>query len=411
MRANHEWQDRLAQWQSYLLMAFAFSLPLSSAAPNLILVLILVLWLLEANFARKWQYIQAHPLLWPMLAFAILYPLSLLWSENQAWGWHMVARHSIYCLFPLLLTAARPGDVPKYLSAFVVAMTLSESVSYAVWFHWIEVPGIDPQDPAGFLGHWEYNPFLALAIYLMSYRVLFRQVHGWRIIWYVLFIITMTINMFITGGRIGQVAYFVVMGILLLQYFSQLGKLKQGALSVLFGLPLIFILAYNTSTLFQTRVDKAVDEIRHHDQTQTGSVNTRFIFWQQTLAMIVQRPLLGTGVGDYPQDYNQFVGDRVPDTARMGMWGEGTGHNQPHNQYLFEAANFGLLGVGIFIWLWVSIVRQAYRQQDACQHWRWALIALTLTIMLTDSYLLVQAFSYWFVLMMAVLWQPRVCTS
>ncbi|HQR81954.1 MAG: hypothetical protein B7Z05_06565 [Thiotrichales bacterium 32-46-8] len=405
------WRQKLGAWQSWLLIAFVFFLPISSAAPNLILLLILVLWLVEADFLRKWQHMRAHPLFFPMLAFALLYPVSLLWTEDMAWGLHMVERHAIFLLFPLLLTVVRKEHLSLYFSAFIAAMTLSEIASYAVWFHWLAIPGIDPLDPAGFLGHWEYNPFLALAIYFMAYQLLFNPVASWQRWLFVVFIITMTINMFITGGRIGQIAYFALMGLLLLQYFSYKERLKQGVLAGAIALPLIFSIAYQSSDLFQTRVDRAIHEIQTHDETKTGSVNARFIFWQNTLAMIPEHVWLGVGIGDFPDAYNQFVGDRVPPETLMGKWGEGTGHNQPHNQYLFELASFGILGFAVFAWLWFSIIRHAIRQSDSYAHWRWAFISLTLIVMLTDSYLLVQAFSYWFVFMMAALWQPRVTAS
>lgn len=405
------WRNRLGIWQSYLLIAFVFFLPISSAAPNLILLILLLFWLVEADFSRKWQQMRQHPLLFPMLAFALLYPVSLLWTEDMAWGLHMVERHVIFLLFPLLLTVVRKDHISLYFSAFIAAMTLSELASYAVWFHWVSIPGIDPLDPAGFLGHWEYNPFLALAIYFMAYQLLFKPVASWQRWLFIVFIVTMTINMFITGGRIGQIAYFALMGLLLLQYFSYKGRLKQGVLAGAIALPLIFSIAYQSSDLFQTRVDRAIHEIQTHDETKTGSVNARFIFWQNTLAMIPEHVWLGVGIGDFPDAYNQFVGDRVPPETLMGKWGEGFGHTQPHNQYLFELASFGILGFAVFAWLWFSIIRHAILQKDDYVHWRWAFITLTLIVMLTDSYLLVQAFSYWFVFMVATLWQPRVTAS
>jgi O-antigen ligase len=400
------WQEKLGIWQSWLLVAFMFFLPISSAAPNLLLLLILILWLVEGDFARKWQQMRAHPLLFPMMAYALLYPLSLWWTEDVAWGEHMVARHVIYLLFPVLLTVVRKEHLAYYLSAFIAAMTVSEVASYSVWFHLLQIPGIDPLDPAGFMGHWEYNPFLALATYLMGYALLFGQVSGWKRGLFIVFIITMSINMFITGGRIGQVAYFALLLLLFGQYFASRNLLWRGLGMSAVGLVAVFVLAYNTSSLFHERASLAVYEALHHDSTKTGSVNARFIYWQNTLVMSLERPFVGSGIGDFPQDYNRQVGAEAP--IHMSTFGEGGGHSQPHNQYLFELASFGLLGVVVFVWLWRTIIVQAMRQHDMYTHIRWAFTILTLLIMLTDSYLLVQAFSYLFVLMLAMFWQPQV---
>lgn len=404
-----QWREKLSVWQSWLLVAFVFSLPISSAAPNILLLFMLLLWLLEADFARKWRQVLAHPLFFPVLAFALLYPLSLLWTEDMAWGQHMVERHLIYAFFPLLLTVARKEHLTLYFSAFIAAMTLSELSSYGVWFHVVSIPGIDPLDPAGFLGHWEYNPFLAFVIYLMTYSLLFHQVEDWRRWVFMAFIVTMTINMFITGGRIGQLGYFALMLLLFVQYFGRSGQLKKGILIASVGLCMVFVTAYQTSSLFQSRVDKAVEEIKTHDDTKTGSVNTRFIFWKNSLGMLTLHPWLGSGVGDLPQDYNDYVGASAP--VQMSTFGQGLGHSQPHNQYLFELVSFGLLGAGVFVWLWLRIVEQVGLRSNQYAHWRQAVIVLTLLVMLTDSYLLVQAFSYWLVLMLALLWQPRIANS
>jgi O-antigen ligase len=402
MNTKVNWKEKLGLWQSWLLVAFVFFLPISSAAPNLILLVILVLWLVEADFARKWSQMKVHPIFFPMLAFALIYPVSLLWTEDMAWGQHMVERHAIYLLFPLLLTVVRREHIAYYLSAFVLAMTISETASYLVWFHLITVPGIDPLDPAGFMGHWEYNPFLALAIYWMGHSLLFGQPKQWQKWVFGLFIVTMSINMFITGGRIGQIAYFVLLLLLFGQYFASKGVLWRGLSVAAAGLAAVFVLAYSSSDLFQTRVDRAIHEVQTHDNTKTGSVNARFIFWQNTLGMIAERPLLGSGIGDFPQDYNAFVGDDAP--IHMSTFGEGGGHSQPHNQYLFELASFGLLGGLVFVWLFASLVRIALQRQGEWWRLRQAFVLLTLVIMLTDSYLLVQAFSYLFVVMVAMLW-------
>jgi len=190
------------------------------------------------------------------------------------------------------------------------------------------------------------------------------------------------------------------------QFFSSRGQLWRGLSAAVLGLVAVFVLAYSSSDLFQTRVDRAIHEVQTHDNTKTGSVNARFIYWQNTLGMVTERPLFGSGIGDFPQDYNAFVGDDAP--IHMSTFGEGGGHSQPHSQYLFELASFGLLGGLVFVWLFASLVRIALQRQGEWWRLRQAFIVLTLVIMLTDSYLLVQAFSYLFVAMVAMVWTRDV---
>jgi O-antigen ligase len=410
------WQEKLGIWQSWLLVGMVFSLPFhSELLTNLLLLFILTFWLIEGRFAEKWLEMRQHPLFYPMMAYAALYPLSLLWTENTGWAVTLMSeRHVIYWFFPILLTIVKKEHLIHYLTAFVLAMTISEGLSYLVWFQVISVPNIDPLDPAGFLGHWVYNPFLALAVYIMGYRLFFTKTNVSQKVFFSFFIITMTVNMFITGGRIGQLTFFALMFLLVVQLFYFKQMLLKGIAFAISGLVVVFLLAYNTSTIFHDRVSLAVEEIAHHDQTKKGSVNTRFIMWQKSWELFLTQPVLGSGVGDYPEDYNRHSKDAIPDTAMMGDYNpetrqlDGTRHMQPHNQYLFDLASFGLLGFSILLWMLYRLAIVAWQRDDVWRPIRLGIVLLVLMVNLTDSYLLVhQSFAYLFVILVATFWSAR----
>ena len=58
----------------------------------------------------------------------------------------------------------------------------------------------------------------------------------------------MTINMFITGGRAGQVMFFAMLAILIFQYFN--GQKIKSLIAIVLLLPSIFFVAYQSSDLF-----------------------------------------------------------------------------------------------------------------------------------------------------------------
>ena len=82
-------------------------------------------------------------------------------------------------------------------------------------------------NPTPFMSHISSNPILAFAIYLVSHQIFFnKDLTNIKFFSYNFFAILMSINMFITGGRAGQVAFFLILVILIFQtwYFSSIIK-------------------------------------------------------------------------------------------------------------------------------------------------------------------------------------------
>ena len=104
--------------------------------------------------------------------------------------------------------------------------------------------------------------------------------------------------MFITQGRAGQVVFFAMMVILILQYFK--GQRIKALIAILIFIPGIFITAYQTSPLFEKRVNLAIDEIVNYDiksvaeyQSVNSSVGARILFALNSWEIIKENALLG----------------------------------------------------------------------------------------------------------------------
>ena len=93
---------------------------------------------------------------------------------------------------------------------------------------------------------------------------------------YSFFAISMTINMFITAGRAGQVAFFVMLSILIFQIFDK--QRIKSLLVILIIIPSIFITAYQFSDLFKSRIDSAIAETLSYSDADTTSIGLRINF-------------------------------------------------------------------------------------------------------------------------------------
>src|SRR3989338_665996 len=91
----------LARWSAILL---GFSIPISVALDNLLLALILLLWLLSANFKEKFSVIRANPVALLSLAFFALLVVGTLYGErNPGDGLNYLSKYSDLLFVPIFI--------------------------------------------------------------------------------------------------------------------------------------------------------------------------------------------------------------------------------------------------------------------------------------------------------------------
>src|SRR3954470_18547156 len=78
----HNLSVRMQQAQRYIAIALGFSIPISTALDNVLSALLLLLWLISGEYARKWHTIRPNPV---AIAAMLLFALSLvglMWSTG-----------------------------------------------------------------------------------------------------------------------------------------------------------------------------------------------------------------------------------------------------------------------------------------------------------------------------------------
>ena len=207
----------------YLLIALAFLLPITVFGANLIIVIIVILWLISGDYKSKFNEIINTKLLLASILFFCFHVIGLFWTEDLEWGFHIVHKMWYFLLlYPILYNIVKRKDIEHYIFAFLLAISITEIVSYLIWFEVISpLKHATAFNPTPFMSHISYNPILAFATYLVLHKVLLNKSLGnFQLFLYSFFAISMSINMFITGGRAGQVMYFMMLGILCFQYFN-----------------------------------------------------------------------------------------------------------------------------------------------------------------------------------------------
>jgi O-antigen ligase len=382
----------------YLLIILAFLMPLTVSLANVVIVIICCLWLLSGEYKSKFREIFDSRILQASILFFFIHILGLLWTQDLSWGLHIVHKMWYFIgLFPILYTIVKKEHIKYYISSFLLAISFTEITSYLIWFELIEpFKNASVENPTPFMSHVSYNPILAFAIYLIMHEICFnKKLTNFIFALYGFFAFTMTINMFITGGRAGQVSFFIILSILLLQIFDK--QRIRALLTIILVIPIIFFGAYKSSDLFQNRVNSAAVEMLNYSEVKTTSVGLRLNFAINSWEIVKKNPILGVGTGDFPMEYKKINLINSPEAANT---------TNPHNMYTLVLVQFGLVGLVSMLSIIYLQIKFSLKSKDKFfKDVGYTLPVMFLVLMLSDSYLLGHYTSLMYVFFSAFLYK------
>ncbi|MFN2366278.1 MAG: O-antigen ligase family protein, partial [Desulfurivibrionaceae bacterium] len=320
-----------------------------------------------------------------------------LWTDDLSWGLTQTKKQWKLLLFLPLLTITRREHYKYYLTSFLAAMTLSAFLSFLLWQELIHFKGVTPQFPIPFNSHISYNPLLALALYLLYHVIIFApRPPAKQLAFLVPAALIMTGSMFITTGRTGQAAFFILIILLTLQYFRK--RIAFGLVAILIMLPVLLITAYNTGPGFRMRVNDTVANLKEYRSKPDKSIPQRLTFAANSLHIAADSIWFGVGTGDFPNEYKKINAAHSPSFKYT---------DDPHNHYLLVLTQFGVVGLLVFLSIFIIQIRQTFSINNGLHHFRVALPVFYLTIMAAGTYLLGHELSLSFAITSSILNKPE----
>lgn len=387
-------RKRIIPIQFYLLLIFSFSICLSTSITSITAILIILSWIIEGKYRQKIEEILLNPVCMAVVFYLIFLFLGLLWSDNLINGLSIIKKHWKLILLPILLTTVRHKDRVWHVSAFVAGVSLYMLATYCSWFDWLQYKDVNSEHITKGTFHVVYNPMLAFSIYLLLHAFIWgglRKMQRWPIL---ILAICMSLNMFITEGRAGQLAFFVLIALLLLQLFRKNYVKAIAATAVC--LSCLFFTGYTLSPTFHKRVDQAAKEFAEHKENPATSIGYRLLYWNYSWIMISHSPWIGVGTGGFEQAYaeiNNQLSPKISPTVN------------PHNQYFYTGCQLGLIGLTFLLLIFAAQMQQSRTRQDGWHRIYIAFPVFFLTIMLTESYLVVYETAFLFALFTALLYK------
>lgn len=104
-----------------------------------------------------------------------------------------------------------------------------------------------------------------------------------------------------------------------------------------------------TAERFEGALSEIASVTDGRQDPEFSSMGIRIVMWDNTLDMISDKPLLGSGSGSFELDYGRIAQGKATDWRAKRS-------SDPHQQYLHIAAEFGLVGLGIFLLFLASLL-------------------------------------------------------
>jgi O-antigen ligase len=321
------------------------SLPWSTTAP----AVFIALWLIALIPTVDWDEfgrLLARPACMLPLAFFMLAVVGMLWSDgNWSDGLRGVKPVAKLLVIPFLFYHFRRSQRADWVFvAFLVSCTLLMILSWIVLF----VPAfkITVTASAGVpvKNYIDQSQEFALCEFALALPALiaFRERQMVAAIGYSALSLALLANMLFVASARTALIYIPVVLIL----FAVLHLNRRARLALFAGAAVAMSLVWSTSPYLRTRVANIALEYQDFQNNAVSSTAQRLDFWGKSIRFFGDAPLIGHGTGSIR---HLFERDAVGHT---GLSAEVV--DNPHNQTLNVAVQWGLVGVVALYAIWLS---------------------------------------------------------
>jgi O-antigen ligase len=332
---------------------------------NVAVALLILLWLIEGRWQEKYILLRASLPFKLFLAFIVLIGLSMLWSNGIEGGfWTKHSHNAIvfyfrsyifdFMIIPIIMTSMKKEFIRYIISAFLAAILVSELMSWGIFMEWIQYKNVPPHDPSPFMHHTLYSIFLAVTIFVLLTQFFQTKTTLYKTL-IVLFMLSAVVNLFLNGGRLGQLAFFVAIFVYIsLRYRVTLKSILFSLLTV----TVVFTIAYKVSPIFQKRMDLSVQSLQKITEGNYGSSwGTRANILIVAKDLVRENPILGIGMGNAKVEFLE----KAKEYPQTGFFPK---LNHLHNGYMQILVEIGIVGLLLFFFFIYTLLRVQIQRDE-----------------------------------------------
>lgn len=320
----------------FILVFFAFTLPLATSATLVLSYSIVFIWLVDRNPIERWIHAFNYPLMKPLLLIATVSIIGTSytvasWEEGRS-ALYQVYRLSFIPIFAYYLQEASVKLRKAILYAFVAAMIITACCAFLKVYGGVPI-GQRTYGNDVFKNHIVVSYFMATTLFMLWGWLI--TVKRYRIACIFLIGICLFHFLFLNTGRIGYIIASVYFMIFAWHRYQWKGLLVTGLL-----VSFMALFAYQFSAMFAHRIIECYQEFCLYLQgISISSIGARLDYAINAIQIFTQHPFFGMGTGSFPEAYSMQVGQLEKLTG------------DPHNQYLKMAVELGLMGLFCLFYL------------------------------------------------------------
>jgi O-antigen ligase len=319
-----------------LIFVIGFLIPISTAASNLCILFVLLFLLLEGGYQQKFKKLFASPLARIALILFSMTLLGILYSSvDISEAIQVFKKYREFFYIPLFLLLFRDKQSRTWgLYGFLGAMGVTLFIAYFTAIISYEGTLWRLEESSVFKNYITQNIMMTLAVYFLAIHCLNNS--RWR--WLIIIVICLALYniLFVSLGRTGYLILFCLIPFFFFQIYRWRGLLITSAL-LIFSI----VILYSSSQAFQTRINNISEDLQRlqfGNIDTTNSIGTRIEYAENSLLLIKDNPVIGTGTGSFSYEYNLLAREKGLQFS-----------DHPHNEYLLITVQWGLVGLFLFL--------------------------------------------------------------
>tara|TARA_B100001175_G_C19441936_1_gene606714 strand:- start:27 stop:1199 length:1173 start_codon:yes stop_codon:yes gene_type:complete len=384
--------NRISNLKNFFFILLGFSIPISVAFTNILIVAYSLTWIFEGDFPKKIKEIKSVKWISSLLLLISFYFLGMLYGDMHNDYSYVIKRVLLLLFFiPIVISELKPKTYILALHAFLISNLTSAIVAVGINYDFIN-PIFDNSAITAFLKYNYHNILLSFSA-LLSFLMFLKSKSKYSFL-YIVLILIYSFSIFNEAGRAGQLTFnvfFVCYAIFLLR-----SQFKFSILIILF-LIIINFFSYKNSSIFKHRVDHLTHIVQNDGQKKNkNSVekDIRYLFTKTGLELIRKKPIFGYGTGSFSSVF-KLETETSYDLNK---------HKTPHNNYLYILFELGFIGLIFFLSIFYFQIKELLNK-DLINTEKILLPLFMLFLMLFDSYMFIFSITLFYIFMYKIFTQ------
>jgi O-antigen ligase len=342
--------DRTSQWAA---VALGFSIPISTVLDSVLLVFVLAGWLASGAWRAKWDAVRGNPVALAALMLFGLLLLGTLYGERNPGDAGVILRKYLDLLWISMLVWVMRDPVMRIRGLYALAASLALVLlaSFVIMADIVPESRFlsgTPSYPVVFKGRQTHGPLMAFGAFLYVQLALAAASPRMRALWFALAALALVNGTLVVQGATGYLVFATLA--LYLGYLSKGWRGLAWAAMIAAVLVAALMVAPGAFQLRVAQIQSEVAQWRPGAPGEFSSVGTRIELYRVSVAIVLDRPVLGHGTGSFTKAFaDKTRGSPTPPS-----------HN-PHNEYLHLTVQLGLVGLAALLYLFVTQWRLAPR--------------------------------------------------